>query len=170
MRRCFEVIAADLEAAEAPRHRGAILRAWLLSPQVRSVWLYRISHWGKQGSIFKQIIAKMATSQLQRRYGCHISPAAKIGIGLSLPHPTSIVIGLGAQIGNRVTIYQNVTIGVRARGQTRYPAIGNDVIIYAGAVLVGNIAIGDGSIVGANSVILSDVPAGFRVAAGSVFK
>jgi serine O-acetyltransferase len=93
---------------------------------------------------------------------CHIDPLAKIGGGLKLPHPTGIVIG-SAIIGRNANIHQNVTIGVRRQyaddADEIYPVIGNNVTIYAGAVIVGNIKIGNGTTIGANAVVLNDVPA-----------
>lgn len=81
------------------------------------------------------------------------------------PHLVGIVISRAATIGKNCTIYQNVTIGAKdiehGDGLTpaNYPRIGNNVIIYAGAVVIGGITIGDNAIIGANSVVLSDVPA-----------
>lgn len=94
--------------------------------------------------------------------GCHIGPLAKIAEGLELRHPTGIVIGDGVQIGKNAAIYQNVTIGTKD-GES-YPVIGDDVTIYAGAVVIGDITIGDGATIGANAVVLKDLPANVTVA------
>lgn len=79
------------------------------------------------------------------------------------PHPVGIVIGSEARIGRNVTIYQNVTIG-RQRNATAksddYPVLEDNVVVYAGAVIVGRTTIGAGSVVGANAVISKDVPPG----------
>jgi len=79
-----------------------------------------------------------------------------------LPHPVGIVIGRppGTQIGNYCTILQNVSVGVRKLGDNEGPKIGDHVIIWSGAVVVGNIRIGNGAIIGANAVVLDDVPDG----------
>ncbi len=89
--------------------------------------------------------------------GCYISPRATIGPGLRLPHATGIVIGDGSVIGRDVTIYQNVTLGRKSAKDDAYPIIGDDCIIYAGAVVVGGISIGPQSAVGANSIVLESM-------------
>jgi serine O-acetyltransferase len=98
-----------------------------------------------------------------QRYGIYISANARIDEGLKLPHPVGIVIGEGVAIGKNVKIFQNVTLGGARIGDAKnmnYPIIGDNVVIFAGAVIVGNIRIGDNSTIGANSVVLNDVPSG----------
>lgn len=73
------------------------------------------------------------------------------------PHPVGMVIGEGVNIGKQCIIYQNVTIGTKD-GLAPYPKIGNNVTIYAGACIIGAVEIGNRVVVGANSVVLSDVP------------
>ena len=90
--------------------------------------------------------------------GCYISPRATIGSGLRLPHATGIVIGDGSVIGRDVTIYQNVTLGRKNAKHNAYPSIGNNCTIYAGAVLVGEIEVGQSSIIGANAVVQESLP------------
>ena len=102
----------------------------------------------------------MAWLKLVRKHGCYMSPLAKIGNGLRLPHPVGIVIGDNVVVGENVTIYQHVTIGRGGSGDVRYPVIENDVTIYAGAVILGAITIGRGSVIGANAVVTKDVPPG----------
>jgi len=91
--------------------------------------------------------------------GCYISAKAKIGPGLYLPHAIGIVIGDGVTLGTHVTVYQSVTIGSRAKGANAYPTIANDVIIFPSSIIIGRIDIGEGAIIGAGSVVLSNVPA-----------
>ena len=78
-----------------------------------------------------------------------------VGKNLSIPHPQNIVIGSKCVIGENVTIYHDVTLG---QNQGEYPIIGNDVIIYADAKIIGNIRVGDGAIIGCNAVVTKDVP------------
>ena len=80
-------------------------------------------------------------------------------LGTIFPHPVGIVIAKDARFGENCVIYQNVTIG-KKNGLTdqKAPKIGNNVKIYAGAVIAGDITIGDNSVIGANSLVLSDVP------------
>ncbi|MDB4254672.1 serine acetyltransferase [bacterium] len=95
------------------------------------------------------------------RYGNYISSNSNIGNNLRLPHPTSIVIGHGVTIGSNVTIYQCVTLGGRVNGdwqKRNYPEISDGCIIFAGSVIVGKIKIGRNCIIGANSVVTSDIP------------
>jgi serine O-acetyltransferase len=154
-----ETIRQDLVAAQAPLHRGAALRAWLISPQVRAVWLYRLSaHFARKGGAAGTLLSKWFSLSLIRRYGCHISPQAEIGQGLSLPHPVGIVIGRGVKVGHNVTIYQGVTLGVRNKSVDEYPTIGDNVTLYAGAVIAGGVLVGPNAAVGANAVVLHDVP------------
>lgn len=118
----------------------------------------RMQRWRNRGRI-----ATLMSRLIQRRYGVFISPLAQLGEGVHFPHPTGIVIGEGVVIGDRVSIYQNVTLGGARIGdwqQNNYPEIGADTVIFAGAVIVGRIRIGAGCTIGANSVVLADVPDG----------
>lgn len=95
--------------------------------------------------------------------GCEIAPRSQIGAGLHIPHPSGIVIGLST-IGTNVRILQNVTLGTRHQGDDSYasrsyPVIEDDVIIGAGAVLMGPIRVGRAAQIGANAVVLEDIPA-----------
>ncbi|WP_374197849.1 DapH/DapD/GlmU-related protein [Rhodococcus sp. BP-332] len=83
-----------------------------------------------------------------------------MGFGTTVfPHPTGIVVHGGVSLGERVTIYQNVTIASHPR-DNRAASIGDDAVLCAGCVIVGPVKIGKGSIIGANSVVTSDIPAG----------
>ena len=92
--------------------------------------------------------------------GIEIHPGATIGRGLFIDHGMGVVIGETAIIGDRVTIYQGATIGATGNEKTfkRHPTIGSDVIIGSGAKVLGPVTIGDNVKVGANSVVLQDVP------------
>ena len=102
---------------------------------------------------------------LINRYGIffNVNENTNIGIGLTLPHPVSIVFGEGVSIGDNCTIYQNVTFGAKKRishsaeksdTSIRYPLIGNNCVFYAGAVIIGGIRIANGTQVGANAVLM----------------
>lgn len=96
--------------------------------------------------------------------GCDIDTRAKIGPGFKLPHPVGVVIG-PVTIGSDVMMLQNTTLGMRhftddEGDPAHFPVIGNKVIIGAGAVVSGPVKVGDGAQIGANSVVLKDVPAG----------
>src|SRR5204862_4207456 len=96
--------------------------------------------------------ARMATN-------IEIHPAAQIGEALFIDHGTGVVIGETAEIGDNVTLYQGVTLGGTgfARGK-RHPTVEDDVVVGSGAKLLGPIRVGHGSKVGANSVVIHDVP------------
>lgn len=91
--------------------------------------------------------------------GIEIHPAAKIGDDFFIDHGSGVVIGETAEIGDRVTLYQGVTLGGTgfARGK-RHPAVGDDVTIGSGAKLLGPVTVGHGAKVGANTVVVQDVP------------
>ena len=94
-----------------------------------------------------------------------INPAAKIGKGIMLDHATGFVVGETAVIGDHVSILQDVTLGGTGKSEEdRHPKIGNGVLIGAGAIVLGNIKVGDCARVGAGSVVVKDVPARVTVA------
>ncbi|MGA8747109.1 MAG: serine O-acetyltransferase [Solirubrobacterales bacterium] len=96
--------------------------------------------------------------------GVEIHPAARIGEGFFIDHGSGVVIGESAEIGERVTLYQGVTLGgTGTEPGKRHPTVGDDVTIGAGAKLLGPISVGDGAKVGANTVVVEDVPPGATV-------
>jgi serine O-acetyltransferase len=106
-------------------------------------------------------LATFVSNRLQRKHGLFISRKAQFSLSLDLKHPVGIVIGEGVKIGERVVIFQNVTLGGARIGdsqQANYPEIGDDTVIYAGAIIVGKIKIGRCCVVGANAVVTKDVP------------
>ena len=98
-------------------------------------------------------------SQSSRIFGVDINPAAKIGIGIMIDHGTGIVIGETAAVGDNCSILQGVTLGGTGKETgDRHPKIGANVLLSVGAKVLGNIRVGDCSVVGAGSVVLKDVP------------
>ena len=96
--------------------------------------------------------------------GIEIHPGAKIGNGFFIDHGMGVVIGETTIIGDNVTIYQGVTLGGTGKEKgKRHPTIGNNVVIGAGAKVLGNILIGDNSYIGSNAVVIKDVPANSTV-------
>ena len=95
--------------------------------------------------------------RLRARHPIIFSAHAKAGTGLTMPHYQGVIIGRDVRIGNNCTIYQQVTLG---QNRGLFPVLGDDVIVYAGAKIIGGVRIGDGAIVGANAVVTHDVPAG----------
>jgi serine O-acetyltransferase len=124
-----------------------------------AVLLHRLAHvlWKLKLKLIARIIAS-----LSRLFtGIEIHPAAVIGEYCFIDHGAGVVIGETAIIGNRVTLYQGVTLGGMSTDNVkRHPTLGDDVVIGAGAKLLGPITIGNGARIGANAVVLKDVPAG----------
>tara|TARA_Y100001968_G_C19394892_1_gene737687 strand:+ start:559 stop:1014 length:456 start_codon:yes stop_codon:yes gene_type:complete len=111
-------------------------------------------------------LAKFVSARLQIAHGVFISAQAEIAPNVKFPHPTGIVIGDGVKIAANVTIYQNVTLGAARSGERcsrRYPEICSDVVVFAGATVVGAVTVGTGAVVGASAVVIKDVPAGATV-------
>jgi serine O-acetyltransferase len=110
----------------------------------------------KQG---RRDFALYLQSQASRIFAVDINPAAEIGIGIMLDHGTSIVIGETAVVGDNCSILQGVTLGGTGKETgDRHPKIGANVLLSVGAKVLGNIRVGDCSVVGAGSVVLKDVP------------
>jgi serine O-acetyltransferase len=108
-------------------------------------------------------LAQLVANRIQSRHGVFLPPRQPVPLSTRFPHPVGIVIGEGVRLGERVTIYQSVTLGGARLGDWkagRYPSIGDDVTIFAGAVILGAVTVGAGATIGANSVVLSDVPPG----------
>ncbi|MFT0858599.1 serine O-acetyltransferase [Ancylobacter sp. G4_0304] len=105
--------------------------------------------------------AKFFSQRLECALGIFLPPNAVIPASVEFRHPTSVVIGEGVVMGERVIVYQHVTLGGVRLGDAeamRYPSIGDDTVIFAGAVLLGQIKIGKNCTIGANAVVLQDVP------------
>lgn len=123
----------------------------------RANWFYRHNH---------KFIARWISQRARRRTGIEIHPGATIGKGLFIDHGMGVVIGETTEIGNNVTLYHGVTLGGSTvfsksgkNTNKRHPTLGNDVIVGAGAQILGPINIGDNVKVGANAVVLKDVEA-----------
>lgn len=135
------------------------LEVLLLYQSIHVLIFYRIAHGLYKIKLF--FLARLI-SQLGRFFtGIEIHPGAKIGKGLFIDHGMGVVIGETAEIGDNVTIYHGVTLGGTGKDKgKRHPTIGNNVIIGCGAKILGPISIGDGAKIGANSVVLKNVPNG----------
>lgn len=109
----------------------------------------------------KYIMEKICEWVLFKYFSCTIGSHCEIGNDLIMPHPMGIVIGHGVKIGNRCTIYHQVTLG---QSKNNFPSVGDDVVIFSGAKIVGNIKIGNNVVIGANAVVIKDVPSNSVVA------
>lgn len=147
---------ADLLANTGNSGVGAAAVAMITDPGFTVITWWRAAKWLRFSTRWGFPIAWLIVRSLARR-GCFISLLAEIGPGLTLPHPTGIVIGEGAQVGGSVTLYHNVTLGRHTWNEPGCPRIGDGAVIYTGAVIIGPIKIGEGATVAANSVVNRDV-------------
>lgn len=160
----FEV-RADVSAARDrdPAAQGVstleILSSWA---GVQALLAHRLAHALAQSGVpfLPRLIAYMTRAVT----GVEIHPAAKIGREFFIDHGAGVVIGETAEIGERVTLYQGVTLGGTGfqRGK-RHPTLGDSVTVGSGAKLLGPIAVGNGAKIGANTVVVEDVPPGATV-------
>ena len=126
-------------------------------PGVHAIWGHRISHWlwNRGARLAGRVFAELTRILT----GVEIHPAAMLGAGLFIDHATGVVIGETAEVGDDVTIYHGVTLGGSGKDTgKRHPTIGDRVIIGAGAKILGPIKIGDDSRIGANAVVVKEVP------------
>ncbi len=136
-----------------------ILTSWA---GVQALLAHRVAHALRDAGVpfLPRCIAYCARAMT----GVEIHPAARIGGEFFIDHGSGVVIGETAEIGERVTLYQGVTLGGTGfqRGK-RHPTLGDDVTVGSGAKLLGPIAVGDGAKIGANTVVVEDVPPGSTV-------
>ena len=120
--------------------------------------MYRISHFFYEKKRF--FIARLISQLGRFLTGIEIHPGAKIGMGTLIDHGSGVVIGETSVIGDRVTIYQGATIGATGNEKQfkRHPTLGDDIVVGSGAKILGPINIGNHCKIGANSVVLKDMP------------
>jgi serine O-acetyltransferase len=164
-KRLVSEVRADVAAARErdPAAQGvsslAILGSWA---GVQALLAHRAAHALMDAGV---PVLPRAIAYLARVVtGVEIHPAAAIGREFFIDHGAGVVIGETTRIGDRVTVYQGVTLGGTGfqRGK-RHPTVGDDVTLGAGAKLLGPVLVGDGAKVGANTVVVEDVPAGATV-------
>lgn len=150
-----------IEDVNAVRDRDpaarSFLEVFLLYPGVKAIRMHRRAHfYYKHGLMF---LARFVSQRAVRKTGIEIHPGATIGRRLVIDHGTGIVIGETTEIGDDVLIYQGVTLGGTGKDTgKRHPTIGNNVMISAGAKVLGPFKIGDNSRVAAGAVVLEEVP------------
>lgn len=132
--------------------------ALFFSPGLHAILLHKFSHNAYLKGNFT--IARMINYIARLLTGADIHPGAMIGKGFFIDHATGVVIGETSVIGENVSVFQGVTLGgVSAeRGRKRHPTIGNNVVIGAHAVILGDIQVGENTRIGAGSVVIKDVP------------
>lgn len=128
-----------------------------LYPSFKAIIRYRIAH--KLYLKKHYFLARWYSQRTARKTGIEIHPGATIGKGLFIDHGHGVVIGETAIIGDNVTLYQGVTLGGTGKETgKRHPTIGNNVMISAGAKILGSFTVGENSKIGAGSVVLSEIP------------
>ena len=159
--RVVQEVRDDLTAAQQrdPAARSVSrLEILLTYGGVQALLAYRVSHALHEARV--PLIPGMLANVVKMVTGVEIHPAARIGRGLFIDHGSGVVIGETAEVGDHVTMYQGVTLGGTgfARGK-RHPTVGDQVMIGSGAKLLGPVVVGARSKIGANSVVIHDVPA-----------
>jgi len=172
-----ELVHSDIDAAyegdPALRHRDEAVFAY---PGIYAMTNQRIAH--ELHLLGVPLIPRIITEQAHAATGIDIHPGATIGHRCFIDHGTGVVIGATAIVGDRVRLYQGVTLGAKSfplDGQgrpvkdiPRHPIVEDDVVIYAGATILGRITIGRGSSIGGNVWLTRDVPPGSRVTQAAV--
>jgi serine O-acetyltransferase len=147
-------VRAVLERDPAARSTFEVV---LCYPGVHALAFHRIAHaiWRRGWRIPARFLSQVARVLT----GIEIHPAAKIGSGLFIDHGMGVVIGETAEVGENVTLLQGVTLGgTSLKREKRHPTLGDNVVVGAGAKIIGAFKIGDGSRIGAGSVVVREVP------------
>jgi serine O-acetyltransferase len=169
----MDLIAADVEAAYEGDPAATCLEEVVLAyPGVKAVFTYRIAH--LLHSLGVPLVPRIMTEFAHNETGVDIHPGASIGREFFIDHGTGVVIGETTLIGDRVKLYQGVTLGALSfprdvrgdlvRGTKRHPTLEDDVVVYAGAtILGGDTVVGRGSVIGGNVWLTASVPPGSKV-------
>ena len=169
----MDLIAADVEAAYEGDPAATCLEEVVLAyPGVKAVFTYRIAH--LLHGLGVPLIPRIMTEFAHNETGVDIHPGATIGREFFIDHGTGVVVGETTVIGDRVKLYQGVTLGALSfprdvrgdlvRGTRRHPTLEDDVVVYAGAtILGGGTVVGRGSVIGGNVWLTASVPPGSQV-------
>lgn len=154
----FSLIREDIQSVfERDPAARSVIEVLTCYPGLRAIWMHRIAHW-----LWKRKLRFMAriVSEIGRLInGVEIHPGAQIGRRFFIDHGAGVVIGETTIIGDDCTLFQGVTLGGTGKEKgKRHPTLGNNVVVGAGAKILGNIEIGDGVRVGAGSVIVKSIP------------
>ena len=128
-----------------------------LYPSFKAILRYRVAH--RLYLKKHYFLARWVSQRAVRKTGIEIHPGAKIGKGLFIDHGSGVIIGETAELGDNVTLYQGVTLGGTGKEKgKRHPTLGDNVMVSAGAKVLGSFKIGENSKIGAGSVVLKEVP------------
>lgn len=159
LERMREDIQAVFERDPAAHGTWEIISSY---PGLHAVWVHRLSHalWRRRWRSF----ARMLSHTARWLTGIEIHPGARIGRRFFIDHGMGVVIGETAEIGDDCTIYQGVTLGGTSWNPgKRHPTLGNNVVVGAGAKVLGPFTVGDGARIGSNAVVVKEVPQGCTV-------
>jgi serine O-acetyltransferase len=133
------------------------LEILLSYPGLHAIWGHRLAHWLWENNL--KLLARWFSHLMRAMTGIEIHPGARIGEEFFIDHGMGVVIGETAEVGRRVTMYHGVTLGGTSleRGK-RHPTLGDNVVVGAGAKILGPIDIGENSRIGANAVVVKSVP------------
>ncbi|MCY1722784.1 serine acetyltransferase [Prolixibacteraceae bacterium Z1-6] len=166
------MLGTDVEATflndPAARNFGEVIFSY---PGIRAIMNYRVAH--KLLQLEVPLIPRFISEMAHSETGIDIHPRAQIGEKFTIDHGTGVVIGSTAILGNNVKIYQGVTLGAKSfpldeegnpiKGIPRHPILEDDVVIYAGATILGRVTIGKGSVIGGNVWVTNSLPPNSRV-------
>lgn len=157
----FDRIRSDiqciLERDPAARSTWEVVTCY---PGLHAVWLHRPAHWCWTHGL--KWLGRFISHLSRWLTGIEIHPGARIGERVFFDHAMGTVVGETAEIGDGCTIYQGVTLGGTSlyKGTKRHPTLGRDVVVSAGAKVLGGFEVGDGAKIGSNAVVIKPVPAG----------
>ena len=159
-RQLREDVASVFERDPAARSTWEVLTCY---PGLHAIWFHRLGHWF--WNLGLQWLGRLTSNIGRWLTGIEIHPAAVIGRRVFIDHGMGVVIGETAAVGDDCTIYQGVTLGGTSlyRGAKRHPTLGKNVIVAAGAKVLGGFTVGDGAKIGSNAVVLKEVPVGVTV-------
>jgi serine O-acetyltransferase len=165
-------LVTDVEATylndPAARNQGEVIFCY---PAIRAITNYRMAH--KLLELKVPLIPRFISEMAHSETGIDIHPRAQIGEYFTIDHGTGVVIGSTCILGNNVKIYQGVTLGAKSfpldengnplKGIPRHPIVEDDVVIYAGATILGRVTIGKGSVIGGNVWVTRDLPSNSKI-------
>ena len=154
----FDRIRADIKAIKEhdPAARSSA-EVFFLYSGVHAILYHRLSNFLYRHKRF--FLARWVSQHARRRTGIEIHPAAKIGRGVFIDHGMGVVIGETAEVGDNCVIYQGVTLGGTGKDRgKRHPTLGDNVMVGAGAKILGPFRVGDNSKIAANAVVLEEIP------------
>ncbi|WP_076261528.1 serine O-acetyltransferase [Intrasporangium flavum] len=159
----WSLIVSDVARITGRRAASDVVKQYFLGEAFRyNVWFRLVGSASLKGPL--RMLARLALRRQRYRLGVNLPGSTSVGPGLLIGHAGGIVVNAAARIGRNCNLSHNVTIGANKGRRAGVPVIGDDVYIGPGAVIIGGITVGSGVAIGANSVVVDDVPDGVTVA------